>query len=349
LKAILLDMHLPDHSGLFVLDRLKQNSKTRHIPVHVISGFDFSQQALQMGAIGYMLKPVKREELKDSFTKIEAKIQQDIKKVLIVEDDVIQRQAIAKLIEDKQIQVVTVGLASEGLERLRTESFDCLIMDLTLPDMSGFEFLDRLSGHKDYSHPPVIVYTGRDLNRDEEDKLRRHSQALIVKGVSSPDRLLNEVTLFLHKVESRLEPDRQKILEVLRTREKTFDKKSIMVVDDDIRNVFALTAALEQKGAQVLIARDGQEALNNLKEGMHIDLILMDIMMPVMNGYEAMKEIRKQPRFSRLPIIALTAKAMKDDRELCLRAGANDYLSKPVDVEKLISLTRIWMSYGEGK
>jgi CheY-like chemotaxis protein/signal transduction histidine kinase/CHASE3 domain sensor protein len=349
LQAILLDMHLPDHSGLFVLDHLKQNPKTRHIPVHVISGFDFTQQALQMGAIGYMLKPVKRDELKSAFTKIEARIQQDIKKVLVVEDDLIQREAIAKLIEDKQIKATTVGLAKEGLEKLKNESFDCLIMDLSLPDMSGFDFLEQLAEQETYSHPPVIVYTGRDLSRDEEEKLRRHSQSLIIKGASSPDRLLNEVTLFLHKVESKLEPDRQKMLEVLRSREKTFDQKSIMIVDDDIRNVFALTAALEQKGAQVVIARDGQEALNKLNEDTRVDLVLMDIMMPVMNGYEAMREIRKQARFGKLPIIALTAKAMKDDRELCLNAGANDYLAKPVDVEKLVSLIRIWMSYGEGK
>ena len=348
-NAILLDMHLPDHSGLYVLDHLKQNPKTRHIPVHVISGFDFTHQAMQMGAKGYMLKPVKRDELKTAFAKIEDGIRQDIKKVLIVEDDAIQRDAIAKLIEDTQIQATSVGLAREGLEKLKTESFDCLIMDLSLPDMSGFDFLDQLSQHEDYSHPPVIVYTGRDLSRDEEERLRRQSQSLIIKGASSPDRLLNEVTLFLHKVETKLEPDRQKMLEVLRSRDKSFDKKTIMIVDDDIRNVFALTAALEQKGAQVVIARDGQEALNKLRDEARIDMVLMDIMMPIMNGYDAMREIRKQNRFTHLPIIALTAKAMKDDRDLCLKAGANDYLAKPVDMEKLVSLMRIWMSHGEGK
>ncbi|MBC7370773.1 MAG: response regulator [Bdellovibrionaceae bacterium] len=348
-NAILLDMHLPDHSGLYVLDHLKQNPKTRHIPVHVISGFDFTQQAMQMGAMGYILKPVRRDELKTAFGKIEDRIRQDIKRVLIVEDDLIQREAISNLIEDTQIQVTSVGLAKDGLEKLKNESFDCLIMDLSLPDMSGFEFLDQLSQHEDYSHPPVIVYTGRDLSRDEEEKLRRHSQSLIIKGASSPDRLLNEVTLFLHKVETKLGPDRQKMLEVLRSRDKSFDSKSIMIVDDDIRNVFALTAALEQKGAQVIIARDGQEALNKLNTEARVDMVLMDIMMPVMNGYEAMREIRKQPKFLKLPVIALTAKAMKDDRDLCLNAGANDYLAKPVDMEKLVSLMRIWMSHGEGK
>ncbi|MBS1970514.1 MAG: response regulator [Bdellovibrionales bacterium] len=349
LQAVLLDMHLPDHSGLYVLDSLKRNPATRHIPVHVISGYDFSQQALHMGALGYMLKPVKREELKSAFKKIEDKLQQGIKRVLIVEDDQVQREAIARLVEDKQIEVVTVGLAREGLDRLKNESFDSLIMDLTLPDMSGFEFLDKLSIDENSSHPPVIVYTGRDLSRDEEERLRRHSQSLIIKGAGSPDRLLNEVTLFLHNVESKLQPDRQKMLDALRSREKTFDKRNIMIVDDDIRNVFALTAALEQKGAHIIIARDGKEALDKLNEKPRVDMVLMDIMMPVMNGYDAMKEIRKQERFKKLPIIALTAKAMKDDRDLCLNAGANDYLAKPVDMDKLISLMRIWMSNTDGK
>lgn len=348
-NAVLLDMHLPDHSGLFVLDNLKRNPKTRHMPVHVISGYDFSRQALHMGAFGYILKPVKREELKDAFKRIETKLQQNISRVLVVEDDRIQREAVTQLIEDKQIQVTSVGFAREGLELLKNQSFDCLIMDLSLPDMSGFQLLDKLAADENASHPPVIIYTGRDLSRDEEERLRRHSQSLIIKGAGSPDRLLNEVTLFLHNVESKLGPDRQKMLEALRSRERTFDKKTIMIVDDDIRNVFALTSALEQKGAHVVIARDGKEALEKLNEKPRMDLVLMDIMMPVMNGYEAMREIRVQDRFKKLPIIALTAKAMKDDRDLCLSAGANDYLAKPVDMDKLMSLMRIWMSNNEGK
>jgi CheY-like chemotaxis protein/signal transduction histidine kinase/CHASE3 domain sensor protein len=347
--AILLDVNLPDHSGLFVLDHLKQSARTRHIPAHIISGEDLSQQALQMGAIGYMLKPVKRQELVDAFSKLESQMHQKLKKVLVVEDDEVQRSAICNLIEDNQISTTAVALGQEALEKLKSETFDCIIMDLSLPDMTGFHLLEQLTQDETYAHPPVIIYTGKDLSREEEERLRKHSQSLIIKGASSPDRLFSEVTLFLHKVESNLAPDRQQMLEVLRNREKAFDAKTILIVDDDIRNVFALTAALEQRGAKVAIARDGRESLKKLDEVSGIDLVLMDIMMPVMNGYEAMAEIRKQPRYAKLPIIALTAKAMKDDRDLCIKAGANDYLSKPVDVDKLISLIRIWMSRGEGK
>lgn len=347
--AILLDINLPDHSGLYVLDHLKQSARTRHIPAHIISGEDLSQQALQMGAVGYMLKPVKRQELINAFTKLESQMHHNIKKVLVIEDDETQRKAICSLIEDNQINTTAVALGGDALQKLKNETFDCVIMDLSLPDMSGFDLLEQLSHDEAYAHPPVIIYTGKDLSRDEEERLRKHSQSLIIKGASSPDRLFSEVTLFLHKVESNLAPERQQMLEVLRNREKAFDKKNILIVDDDIRNVFALTAALEQRGAKVTIARDGKESLKKLDEVPDIDLVLMDIMMPVMNGYEAMTEIRKQSRFSKLPIIALTAKAMKDDRELCIKAGANDYLSKPVDVDKLLSLIRIWMSRGESK
>jgi CheY-like chemotaxis protein/signal transduction histidine kinase/CHASE3 domain sensor protein len=348
-SAILLDINLPDHSGLFILDHLKSNAKTRHIPVHIISGEDLSHQALQMGAVGFLLKPVERDDLSTAFMKLETQMNHHIKKVLVVEDDEVQRQAICQLIEDSQISTTAVALGTDALAKLATETFDCVIMDLTLPDMTGFSLLEQMAEHEAYAHPPVIVYTGKDLSRDEEARLRKHSQSLIIKGASSPDRLFSEVTLFLHKVESNLAPERQQMLEVLRNREKAFDAKTILMVDDDIRNVFALTAALEQRGAKVVIARDGKEALKKLDEENGIDLVLMDIMMPVMNGYEAMEEIRKQSRFTKLPIIALTAKAMKDDRDLCIKAGANDYLSKPVDVDKLLSLIRIWMSKGEGK
>jgi CheY-like chemotaxis protein/CHASE3 domain sensor protein len=347
--AILLDINLPDHSGLFVLDHLKQSSRTRHIPAHIISGEDLSQQALQMGAIGYMLKPVKRQELVNAFQKLQQHIHQNIKKFVGGQYDDQKRIAFFQVIEHKLIQTTAVAMGGEALTLLKNETFDCVIMDLSLPDMTGFHLLEQLAEDEAYAHPPVIIYTGKDLSRDEEARLRKHSQSLIIKGASSPDRLFSEVTLFLHKVESNLAPDRQQMLEVLRNREKAFDTKSILIVDDDIRNVFALTAALEQRGAKVSIARDGQESLKKLEQEPNIDLVLMDIMMPIMNGYEAMAEIRKQPKFSKLPIIALTAKAMKDDRELCIKAGANDYLSKPVDVDKLLSLIRIWMSRGEGK
>lgn len=341
--AVLLDMKLPDHSGLVVLDRLKQSSRTRHIPVHIISAQDFSKQAMEMGAIGYILKPAKRDQLVDAFKNLESKIQQRIRKVLVIEDDRVQREAIQKLIEGTQVETVAVALGKEALEKLRQESFDCLIMDLILPDMTGFDLLDQMTQDEKHSYPPIIIYTARQLTPQEEDRLRTHSQSVIIKGARSPERLLDEVTLFLHRVETQLPPDQQQMLSNLRNREKIFDSKSILIVDDDMRNVFALTSALEHKGAQIHIARNGEEALKRLEEN-HADLVLMDIMMPVMDGYQAMREIRKNPAWAKLPIIALTAKAMKDDRERCLEAGANDYLSKPVDVEKLLSLIRVWIS-----
>lgn len=344
--AILLDITLADRSGLYVLDQLKQHATTRHIPVHVISGSDFSRQALHMGAIGYILKPVKRSELVEAFQKIEEKIRQDIRKILIVEDNEVQREAIRRLIEDKNIETVAVGTGEKAIATLSQDSFDCMIVDLNLPDMTGFDLLEKMNSDDNQSYPPTIVYTGRELTRDEESQLQLYSHSVIIKGAKSPERLLDEVTLFLHRVESDLDVKKQGILQDLRNRDKVFEKRTVMVVDDDMRNIFALTAALEQKGARIVIAKNGQESLDKLAIEKNIDIVLMDIMMPVMDGYEAMRRIRSKPEFKNLPIIALTAKAMKDDQQRCLDAGADDYLSKPVDLEKLLSLTRIWLMSG---
>ena len=341
--AIALDVNLPDHSGLMVLDQLKQNPKTRHIPVHIISGQDFAEQAYQMGAAGYILKPIKQDELIAAFSNLRNKMNQSLKKVLLIEDDEVQRKAIFNLIADNAIDIASVGFGDEALSCLQEEHFDCIIMDLNLPDMSGFELLEKISQDEKLNYAPVIIYTGKDLTADEEAKLKRYSQSVIIKGAKSPERLLDEVTLFLHQVESKLAPERQKILEQLRHRDKILEGKSILIVDDDMRNVFALTAALEEKGAKISMARNGEEALKNLDSGIKADLILMDVMMPVMDGYETMKQIRTRAGFKKTPIIALTAKAMKDDKEKCIEAGANDYLTKPVDLEKLLSLIRVWM------
>lgn len=346
--AILLDIKLPDHNGMIVLDQLKQNVSTRHIPVHIISGVDFIKDALEMGAVGYALKPTQEEELKKIFALFQQKISETIQKVLIIEDDKVQREAIRHLIRNDKVQTTAVGTGKEALAALKKENYNCIIVDLNLPDMTGFELLDEVSKLQTQKNLPVIVYTGRDLSQEEENRLRKHSESVIVKGARSPERLLSEVTLFLHQVESKLDPQRQKMLEELRNREKIFDKKSVLIVDDDMRNVFALTAVVESKGAKAIIAKNGQEALNKLDQEA-VDIVLMDIMMPVMDGYKAMEAIRKQKKFDKLPIIALTAKAMKDDRELCLKAGASDYLAKPIDVEKLLSLMRIWISQGGRK
>ncbi|GGP25112.1 response regulator [Silvimonas amylolytica] len=341
--AVMLDMKLPDQSGMTVLERLKEEPRTRHIPVHVISGIDSSHAALQAGAIGYALKPTDREALRRVFGRIEAKLSQAIKHVLVVEDDPLQRESMMKLIADEDVKITAVALAEDALEHLKKTDFDCMVVDLTLPDMAGYELLKRMAGDASYAFPPVIVYTGRVLSREEEAELRRYSHSIIIKGARSPERLLDEVTLFLHRVETTLAPERQQMLKVARSREKAFEGRKIMVVDDDVRNIFALSSALEPKGAQIVIARNGRDALEKLDNDPEIDLVLMDIMMPEMDGYTAMRQLRADERFTRLPIIAVTANAMRDDQEKCLAAGANDYLAKPIDLDKLMSLIRVWM------
>ena len=347
-SAIVLDVNLPDFSGLGVLDQLKRNPVTRHIPVHMLSVADYSQEALERGAIGYALKPVKREELVQALERLEAKFTQVLRRVLEVEDDENQRESMKALLGSGEVEIVAVETAQRALELLRSTTFDCMVMDLSLPDMSGYELLEQMSEHDEIAFPPVIVYTGRSLSRDEEQRLRRFSRSIIIKDVRSPERLLDEVTLFLHQVESTLPADHRRMLQVARDRDATLEGRTVLVVEDDVRNVFALSSVLEPTGMQVEIARNGLEALAALEKTLapgapRIDLVLMDIMMPEMDGFTAMREIRKRSEWRKLPIIALTAKAMKDDQEKCLSAGANDYIAKPLDVEKLLSLVRVWM------
>lgn len=341
--AILLDMRLPDGSGLGVLQSLKDDAQTRHIPVHVVSVEDQSEAALHLGAVGYALKPTSREQLKEVFGKLEAKLNQQVKRVLLVEDDPLQRDSVSRLIGDEDIEITAVALAGEALEKLRDTVFDCMIIDLKLPDMLGNELLRRMAEEDICSFPPVIVYTGRNLTRDEETELLKYSRSIIIKGARSPERLLDEVTLFLHKVEAELSSEHQRMLKTARSRDKLFEGRRLLLVDDDVRNIFALSSALEQKGAMVEVARNGFEALAKLKEHEDIDLVLMDVMMPEMDGYEATRQIRLEPRWKNLPIIAVTAKAMKDDQERCREVGANDYLAKPIDLDRLFSLIRVWM------
>jgi len=326
-----------------VLQQLKDNPATRHIPVHVVSSMENGTEALHLGAIGYALKPTSREQLEQVFRKLQEKSSQTIKRVLLVEDDERQRDSVVALIADADVQIAAVGSGEEALALLHSEIFDCMIIDLKLPDMQGNELLQRMSQEELFSFPPVIVYTGRNLTRDEEAELLKYSRSIIIKGARSPERLLDEVTLFLHKVESKLSTERQHMLKTVRGRDRVFEGRTILLVDDDVRNVFALTAALEQRGANVVVGRNGFEAIARLDEVPGIDLVLMDVMMPGMDGLEATRRIRADGRFDRLPIIAITAKAMKDDQEQCLAAGANDYLAKPIDLARLYSLLRVWM------
>ena len=241
------------------------------------------------------------------------------------------------------METVAVGTAAAALAALESATFDCMVLDLSLPDRSGLELLEEMSKTERYAFPPVIVYTGRSLSRAEEQELRKLSNSIIIKGARSPERLLDEVTLFLHQVESELPPDRQRMLKDARHREAVFEGKRVLIVEDDVRNIFALSSVLEPRGAKVEIARNGREAVEHLQKSPGVDLVLMDVMMPEMDGLEATRLIRQLPDHATVPIIALTAKAMLDDREQCLAAGANDYIAKPLDVDKLLSLARVWM------
>lgn len=345
--AVILDMGLPDHTGMSVLDRLKHDVRTRHIPVHVVSVDDYTQTAFSYGAAGYMLKPVKREELADALELVETRISSGLRRVLIVEDDPAQLLGLTTLLALKDVQTVGSPTAADCLEKLRAETFDCMVLDMTLPDASGFDVLERLSDDDNFSFPPVIVYTARDLTDDEELKLRKYSKSIIIKGAKSPERLLDEVTLFLHQVVSELPAQQQTMLTASLNRDALLEGRRILVVEDDVRNVYALTSIFEPHGAVVQIARDGLEALDAMNSVLAgapaIDLVLMDVMMPGMDGLTATRELRSQAKWKQIPIIMLTAKAMPDDQEQCLAAGANDYLSKPLDVDKLLSLTRVWM------
>ncbi|MGI4778295.1 MAG: response regulator [Janthinobacterium lividum] len=345
--AILLDMRLPDGPGLSVLQRLKDDPRTRHIPVHVVSASDNVETAMHMGAIGYAMKPASRDQLKLVFRKLEDKLTQKVKSVLLVEDDALQREAVTKLIGDDDVAITAVESGEEAMALLRSRVFDVMVTDLRLPDMQGSELLKRMATEDICSFPPVIVYTGRNLTRDEETELLRYSRSIIIKGARSPERLLDEVTLFLHKVEADMSSERRTMLKTARGRDRVFEGRRILLVDDDVRNIFALTSALEQRGAVVEIGRNGREALEKLDRVSDIDLVLMDVMMPEMDGLEATRRLRQDPRFAKLPVIAVTAKAMKDDQDQCLAAGASDYLAKPVDLDRLFSLLRVWMPHLE--
>ena len=347
-SAVVLDVGLPDQSGLAVLDRLKRDDVTRHIPIHVVSGADHSQTALSLGAVGYLVKPVKREQLAEVLKTLESKLASTVRRVLIVEDDAVQRDAMSRLLSSGDVETVGVGTAAECLEQLKAQTFDCMVLDLSLPDASGFSLLETLSKDGDHAFPPVIVYTGHDLSTQDEQRLRRYSSSIIIKGAKSPERLLDEVSLFLHQVVSELPPEQQKMIQKARNRDAVLEGRRVLIVEDDIRNVYSLTSVLEPRGAIVEIARNGQEAIEALGKSADdpsriIDLVLMDVMMPVMDGLTATRQIRGDPQWAKLPILMLTAKAMPDDQERCIDAGANDYMAKPIDVDKLLSLVRVWM------
>ncbi|MBO7745028.1 response regulator [Paenibacillus sp. MWE-103] len=341
--AILLDIMLPVMDGWSVLHHLKHDADTRHIPVHVVSVMEEVRQGLSMGAIAYLRKPADKERLDRLFQQIESFLDRDLKYVLVVEDDAAQRTGIIELVGDEDVVVKAVSSGREAMRELEERHYDCMVLDLGLPDISGFELLDRIRGSEKLRELPIIIYTGRDLDKKEEIQLKKYAETIIIKDVKSPERLLDETTLFLHRVVADLPEAKRSVLRKLHSVETIFEGKSILIVDDDIRNVFALSSALEGYKMDIHFAENGREALELLEQHPDVQLVLMDMMMPEMDGYETMRHIRGTAAFERLPIIAITAKAMKEDRDKCIEAGASDYIAKPVNIDQLLSLMRVWL------
>src|ERR671934_1150677 len=330
--AIVLDLKLPGMDGMEVLDRLKRHPETRHIPVHIVTGADGRQSALRAGAVAFLSKPVEKEALDDAFAQIAEFIERGPRSLLVVEDDDSERAAIVDLVGGggDDVEIDAVGSSDEALEALERKRYDCMVLDLKLPETTGFQLLERVKKDERHRELPIIVYTGKDLTRKEETRLRKYAETIIVKDASSPERLLDETSLFLHRVEARLPAAKRRLLEQLHSAEAIFEGRKIMIVDDDVRNVFALTSVLEAHGMEVLFAENGREGLELLDANLDVDLVLMDLMMPELDGYEATRTVRQLEQFKKLPIIALTAKAMKGDREKSIAAGASDYIPKPV-------------------
>jgi HAMP domain-containing protein/CheY-like chemotaxis protein/signal transduction histidine kinase len=342
--AITLDIDMPGLDGWKVLERLKHHPNTRHIPVHIISGIERRQQGLKLGAMAYLAKPVSKEALDDAFARIASFIDDIPKHLLVVEDDEDQRKAIVELIEHEDVEITAVDSAEKAMAELSSSKhYDCVVLDLGLHDMSGFDFLEKVKSDPAKAELPIIVYTGKELTSAEETRIKKYAETIIVKDVRSPERLLDETALFLHRVEAKLPEQKRRMLEQLHDTDAVIAGKKVLIVDDDVRNIFSLTSVLEDHGMVVRFAENGKDALKSLDEDADVDTILMDVMMPEMDGYETTRAIRQKDQFKSLPIIALTAKAMKGDREKCIAAGASDYITKPVDTEQLLSLLRVWL------
>jgi HAMP domain-containing protein/CheY-like chemotaxis protein len=341
--AITLDLRLPDIDGWVLLDRLKHDPSTRHIPVHVVSGLDEERRSLQYGALGFLQKPVTVEGLQAGLSGIHEFVEKRVKNLLVVEDDPVQSQAISDLIGDGDVSTTSVASGEIALASLQEQSYDCVVMDLRLPGMSGFELIERIKADPRHRRLPVIVYTGRELTDEDKQRLHGLAQTVIIKDVTTMERLLDETALFLHRVEANLPERKQRVLRRLAKSDPQLAERNVLVVDDDLRNIFALTSLLEGHKMHVQYAENGRRALAKLEESSNIDVVLMDIMMPEMDGYEALRKIRERDQWKDLPVIALTAKAMKGDREKCLEAGASDYITKPVDADQLLSLLRVWL------
>jgi CheY-like chemotaxis protein/signal transduction histidine kinase len=341
--AVSLDVFLPDMLGWNVLSQLKQNSLTRHIPVQIVTLDEDRQHGLARGAFSFVTKPTTREGIADALSRIKEFSAPRRKRLLVVEDNRAEQMSIQELLGHDDIEIVNAGTGDEALAALRNRPCDCVVLDLRLPDMSGFEVLERMRADDALTDVPVVVFTGRELSAEEDAQLHTMARSIVVKGVESPERLLNETALFLHRVITDLPAEKQQMLERLNSSDEDLVGRTVLLVDDDARNIFALSSVLERRGMSVLTATTGNEAIELIEKTPSLAIVLMDIMMPEMDGYQTMEKIRQNRAYRRLPIIALTAKAMKGDREKCLEAGASDYLAKPVNTEQLLSALRMWL------
>jgi CheY-like chemotaxis protein/signal transduction histidine kinase len=341
--AISLDIFLPDMLGWTVLNQLKLDPTLRHIPVQIVTSEEERQHGLAHGAFSYVIKAPTTESLETALTRIKDFSIPRRKRLLIVEDNDIERKSIVELLGHKDIELVSVASGNEALHAMRNQAFDCVVLDLRLPDMTGFQLLEKLHDEPTLANVPVVVFTGKELSGDEQAQLKLMAKSIVLKDVQSPERLLDETALFLHRVVTELPPEKQRMLERLHGSNEVLRSRKILVVDDDARNIFALTSLLENQEMNVISVTNGQGAIDIIKNTPDLSMVLMDIMMPDMDGYETMREIRKSAKFRTLPILALTARAMKGDREKCLDAGASDYIAKPVNTDQLLSLMRVWL------
>jgi len=340
--AISLDVFLPDMLGWTVLSRLKQDPQLRHIPVQMLTADEDRQHGLSRGAFDFISKPTAANDLSGAINRVMEYSRPRKRRLLVIEDDPVERLSIRELLHHDDIEIELVGSGEAGLKALRQQAWDCVVLDLKLPDMSGFDVLSRVNEEK-LGDVPIIVFTGRELSADEDARLHTMARSIVVKGVESPERLLDETALFLHRVVEDLPVEKQNMLEKLNSSDEDLVGRTVLLVDDDARNIFALSSLLERRGMRVLTATTGREAIDLVHSTPDLALVLMDIMMPEMEGYQTMQHIREEPKHRRLPMIALTAKAMKGDREKCLEAGASDYLAKPVNTEQLMAALRMWL------
>ncbi|MDQ9170554.1 HAMP domain-containing protein [Oxalobacteraceae bacterium R-40] len=341
--AILLDIDLPDIDGFTVLDRLKRDPSTRHIPVHVLSTQKERERSLRHGAISYLAKPVSQERLQEEFNRIQQFLTYGKRRLLVVEDDLTQRDSIIELIGESDVEILAVGTGKDALDALQASHFDCMVLDLTLPDVNGIELVDKIGKNDRLRDLPIVIYTAKQLERKEEARLKKIAKTVVVKDARSPERLLDETALFLHRSPATMPEAQRRMLDRIHAEDNELAGKRVLIVDDDLRNIFALSSVLERHQMNVLFAENGRDGIQVLESNPDVEIVLMDIMMPEMDGYDTMRAIRKIPKFKLLPIITLTAKAMKGDRDKCISAGASDYITKPVDVAQLLSLMRVWL------